>query len=124
MDRRTKQRIDLQLLCRLGTDAIRSTPLEGITENISRDGILMRWLDAVPLPAIGTSLTVEFSLPESEDFGPRVMRCETTVVRFENEGRKNQAVGLRIESLKFAEAPEKPASPDLEAMPVATNKVN
>ena len=125
MDRRTKQRIDLQLLCRLGTGAIRSTPLEGITENISRNGILMRWLDAVPLPEVGAELTVEFSLPESEDFGPRVMRCETTVVRIKTGANGQPAVALRIDGLRFAAA-QTPMDPeyDLASMPPATKSVS
>ncbi|HXJ40859.1 MAG TPA: PilZ domain-containing protein [Bryobacteraceae bacterium] len=126
MDRRTKQRIDLQLLCRLGKGAIRSTPLKGITENISRTGILMRWLDAVPLPDVGSSLTVEFTLPRSEDFGPRVMRCQTTVVRITPDTDGQHSVALHIDALRFAPAlpPAGKAEFDLESMPPVTKRVS
>lgn len=125
MDRRTKQRIDLQLHCRLGTGAIRSAALEGITENISRTGILMRWHEAVPLPKVGSGLTVEFSLPESEDFGPRVMRCQTTVIRIKPGADGQPAVALRIDGLRFAPAVTPALSEfDLESMPPATKRVS
>lgn len=125
MDRRTKQRIDLQLLCRLSMSAVLSTPLHAITENISRDGILMRWLDAEPLPTVGSSLTVEFGLPENGGFGKRAMRCRTTVVRITSASDGQTAVGLRIDGMNFIPVPAVPPVPaDLIAMPVATERVN
>ena len=86
MERRSKNRHDLQLVCHIGeTKVLSATPeqgsraleamtakgaVEATTENMSRDGMLMRWLDGVPLPEIGTILTVEVDLPGGEDFGP------------------------------------------------------
>jgi c-di-GMP-binding flagellar brake protein YcgR len=124
MDRRTKQRVDLQLICSLGESAVRSTPLQSVTENISRDGILMRWLDAVPLPAVGSALTVEFALPESEGFGKRAMRCRTTVVRITESSDGQSAVGLHIEGINFINAQEQARTePDLRSMPAISERV-
>jgi hypothetical protein len=124
MDRRTKQRVDLQLICSLGERAVRSTPFQSVTENISRDGILMRWLDAVPLPAVGSGLTVEFALPESEGFGKRAMRCRTTVVRITESSDGQSAVGLHIDGINFISAPDEAAvGRDLRTMPVISESV-
>jgi len=46
MDRRTKQRLDLQLVCRIGPGRLLSAPIDSpevlVTENFSRTGILLR----------------------------------------------------------------------------------
>jgi len=101
MDRRTKQRIDLRLLGRLAEDEVLGSPLEGTTENISRGGILMRWNEGVVLPEIGAGLTVEFPLPESAEFGPRVMRCRTKVIRIEEAADGRKSVAMRIEGINI-----------------------
>jgi hypothetical protein len=103
MDRRNKDRHNLQLVCLAKAGTAHSTSHEVVTENMSRDGILMRWLDSVPVPELGSLLNVEVALPAS-DFGPRVMRCATTVVRITRRKDGNQSVGLRIESVSFRRA--------------------
>jgi hypothetical protein len=120
MDRRNKDRHNLQLVCLAKAGTAQSAPLEGLTENMSRDGILMRWLDSVPLPEIGSSLNVEVALPASE-FGPRVMRCATTVVRITGRPNGKRSVGLRIESVRFRalKTGVKPAKSLLEMTPVS-----
>jgi len=146
MDRRNKTRHSLQLICRAESGTVRSsmdpaaaagTP-EGITENMSRDGILMRWLDVVPLPEIGSPLTVEVELPEDSEFGPRVMRCKTTVVRITRRQDGQRSVGLRIDHVRFNRARFNRATKartvaasaipdlalDLATMTPATDKVN
>ena len=124
MDRRTKQRLDLQLLCHLGAGAVCSAPVDGVTENISRDGILMRWMPTAPPPEIGSSLTVEFSLPESEEFGKRLMRCQTTVVRIKPASDGHTAVALRINTLRFVPVPgSRMPRYDLQSMAVVSERV-
>ncbi len=138
MERRSKNRHDLQLVCHIGeTKVLSATPeqgsraleamtakgaVEATTENMSRDGMLMRWLDGVPLPEIGTILTVEVDLPGGEDFGPRVMRCQTTVVRITGRPGARRGVGLRIDRVRFSR-PAKRKKFDLESMRPATDKV-
>jgi len=123
MDRRTKDRHELQLVCHIGAAKILSAPIDGVTENMSRDGMLMRWLENVPLPAIGSALTVEVDLPEGPDFGPRVMRCNSTVVRITGKPGERRCVGLRIEKVRFTKS-VKVRKYDLASMPVATEKVS
>lgn len=125
MDRRTKQRLDLQLLGRMGQRSIRGGALQGITENISRDGILMRWCDGVPTPEVGASLTVDFTLPESEGFGQRIMRCRTLVVRIGVAEDGHTQVAMRIDGISFTEADaDGRTAIDLKSVPSATERVN
>ena len=123
MERRNKARHNLRLLCIAGTGTLHSAPLEGMTENMSRDGILMHWIDTVPLPEIGSPLTVEVPLPVSPEFGLRVMRCSTTVVRLIRQHNGQLSVGLRIDNMRFRSVVGTPL-PDLAAMAPLTDKVN
>jgi hypothetical protein len=122
MNRRTKERLDLQLLCRIGARTVLSTPSGrqaakvrgiGLTENLSRSGLLMKWLDAVALPEIGAELTVDIDLPVDEAFGPRAMRCQATVVRIIRTGRTAPVVGMRIGNIRVIT----PSLPDAETEP-------
>jgi hypothetical protein len=139
MDRRTKDRHDLRLLCHVGKPkagrkaagsptestlaGFISAEVESLTENMSRDGMLMRWLDEVPLPELGASLTVEIDLPAGPDFGPRVMKCAGTVVRITGRPGTKRSVGLRLEKVRFTKATKR-RQIDLVLMPVASDRVN
>ncbi len=73
------------------------------TENISRDGMLLRWEDTgARLPNVGEMLIVEVELPEQEGFEQRCIRCQTTVARVHAETDATFAwVGLRIHAMDF-----------------------
>ena len=75
-----------------------AVPVSTWTENISRTGVLMRWADDRPLPSIGQNLTIDIDLPDNSEFGPRLMRCNSTVVRILPEGN---AVGLEVRKMSF-----------------------
>jgi c-di-GMP-binding flagellar brake protein YcgR len=128
MDRRNKSRIDVQLTCRVNAGKVQATPVRALTENVSRSGLLMRWMDGAPLPKVDGKLVLDLLLPENSEFGARVMRCRAEVIRVtENVGREHE-VALRILSMRFtknklpAKAPD--AAPDLASMPVATSLVS
>ncbi|HVW85177.1 MAG TPA: PilZ domain-containing protein [Bryobacteraceae bacterium] len=148
MDRRNKERLDLQLPCRVRTAAETADSAgyrrlaTALTENVSRDGILMRWIETAAPPAIGASLIVDIELPDNPQFGPRLMRCNSTVVRIDNApGSDCQAklacsVALRIESIRFVGSAVSADSESVEtsrivrirpeefaAMPLATNRL-
>jgi len=73
------------------------------TENISRDGMLLRWEDTGGrLPGVGEMLIVEVELPEREGFERRCIRCQTTVARVHTEPDAAVVwVGLRIHAMEF-----------------------
>jgi hypothetical protein len=102
MERRNKERIPMQLICRVAQGKVLSTAAESMTENVSRNGILMSWLDGIPLPEIGSELSVEVALPPSEEFGQRYLRCQTKVVRFVKKDDGTNAVGLEISRISFS----------------------
>jgi hypothetical protein len=102
MNRRTSTRIGVRLACHVFW-------LEGgersamPTENISRDGMLLRWEDpGARLPQVGEMLIVEVELPEQQGFERRCIRCQTTVARVEAEPEAALWwVGLRIHAMDF-----------------------
>jgi hypothetical protein len=104
-DRRARSRLDLQLICRVGAGQVASTPVTPdsvlLSENISRAGILLRWLPEIPLPQIGSSLTVEVELPAAKGQIPKMMRCDTKIVRIQGAGGSQPKVALTIEKIRF-----------------------
>ena len=123
MDRRTKSRIDVQLTCYVGAGKVKAEPVRAFTKNVSRTGMLMRWMEGVPLPGIDKPLVLDLQLPENSDFGPRVMRCRTHVVRVTPcEGGSHQ-VALRVLSMRFIKAKRIILPSDLALMPVAAGRV-
>ena len=140
MERRTKSRIDVQLTCCVDGGKAEATPVRALTENVSRNGMLMLWASGAPLPRIDGKLTLDVLLPENSDFGPRVMRCLTEVTRIIHRAEGGHEVGLRVISMRFinpagavagkrarAEASRKkriPGMRDLASMPVATERVS
>jgi hypothetical protein len=123
MERRTKARLDLQLLCRIGDDRILSAPLEAFTEKMSRDGMLMRWTEPFPLPGVGCRLTVDVPLPAEPGKVPRLMRCAATVVRIVRQKAGQPSVGLHIENVRFVEPKAPLTSYPLQSMPSATDRI-
>lgn len=117
MNRRTKERVDLRLQCRLGPEKVLSvasasqSQIIGLTSNLSRCGMLMYWLDSVDLPTVGSDLTVDIDLPADASFGRRMMRCRATVVRIIKGSEGPQTVGMRIRNIRFVQP--SPASDDL-----------
>lgn len=123
MDRRTKARLDLQLRCRIGDDRLLSAPLEAFTENMSRGGMLMRWVEPFPLPGVGCSLTVDVPLPAEPGNEPRLMRCAATVVRIVRQKTGQPAVGLRIDHVRFVEPKAPGGVYPLQSMPAANDRI-
>lgn len=41
-----------------------------LTENVSRTGILVQWLDDIPLPEVGGRLTLDVHLPRNPEMAP------------------------------------------------------
>ena len=97
-------RHDMTLLCQVGPNRILSRPLEGMVENMSRGGMLLRWEGDTPVPVAGSRLIVEVALPASDDFGSRLMRCHTSVVRVVNAAGASHSVALKIEQIRFVDA--------------------
>jgi hypothetical protein len=87
------------------------------TENMSRDGMLLRWEGAgAALPRVGDLLIVEVDLPEQQGFERRCIRCQATVARVQpEEGGSFAWVGLSVHAMDFKLA--QCASRDLKVAP-------
>ncbi len=124
MDRRGKSRIDVQLTCYVGAGKIKGEPMRTLTKNVSRTGMLMRWMEDVPLPKLDRKLVLDLELPENSEFGPRLMRCRTQVTRVvPNEDRPHE-VALRVLSMRFVKTRRPITQRDLLEMPVAATRVS
>jgi hypothetical protein len=84
INRRESPRIDIQLRCYITSPALWMRSAMH-TENISRTGILVAWLEedatVMPLPMIGQVVTVEIELPANHGFGQKCIHCQGTVTR-------------------------------------------
>jgi hypothetical protein len=122
MDRRNSLRHDLQLRCGIGSGRNHIASARALTENVSRTGILVQWLDGTPLPEVGGRLTLDVHLPRGPEMPPRIMRCRATVVRVIPGSGEKHEVALRVHNMRFVAG-----SPvtifDLAAMPIPQNLV-
>lgn len=127
MDRRTKERLDLQLVCRVG--AGKALPAASraderlMSENFSRNGILLRWLPDVKMPEIGAKLTVDVGLPTPPGAAPRAMRCNARVVRIQRKKDDHHLIGFEIGKIRFVQA-DPAIWGDLQSMPTASSRPN
>lgn len=125
MERRNKTRHDLQLVCHIGSGKVLSRPVAAaVTSNVSRDGMLMSWQSAVPLPEVGSHLTVDVELPGQGGLDVRFMRCRTTVVRIDVPKSGEPSVALHIEQIRFVDNSTTIPAARLKAMPVVSGKLN
>jgi hypothetical protein len=123
MDRRTSIRHELQLTCRIASGRAQTSVARTLTENVSRTGILVRWLKGTPLPKVGGRLTLDVQLPRNPETDLRVMRCRTTVVRVIPGSGPEHEVALRVHNMRFVAAKEAKTIYDLAAIPVTNNLV-
>jgi hypothetical protein len=103
MDRRSKLRVDMQLSCRIDGQSSASDNSGETTENISRNGLLLRWTRTTPAPAAGAALRVEVELPSDGAFAPRLIRCESTVVRVIKGADGRSQVALKVHTMRFVQ---------------------
>ena len=126
MDRRRKTRHDVQLTCYVDAGHATAIPEQAFTENVSRTGVLMRWLKDVPLPVLDSVLVLDILLPEKSEFGQRLLRCSGSVVRVDPSSNGPAEVALSIQRMRFvkpARLISKHRKVDLAAMPLATERV-
>lgn len=77
----------------------------GVTENVSRRGLLVQVTDTGPmavLPGIGELLTVDIELPANVMYGQKLLRCRGTVVRVSNAAKALPRIALSIDQMEFS----------------------
>jgi len=100
-DRRAYDRQKLELRCSLASFRDNPEAVIGVTENISRGGVLIRWTgeaNTIPLPNSGDPITVALKLP----LGPRYLRCSGRVIRVSTSRDNPVLVAVEIRRMSFS----------------------
>src|SRR6266851_2253191 len=106
MNRRESPRMEVKLNCHVSSSRSWPKGLTGITENISRHGVLMNWSLGEPsaeAPRVGELVTVEIELPANHVFNRKCIQCQATVVRVAPIEKDLFRVAFSINQMKFGE---------------------
>jgi hypothetical protein len=108
MDRRSDPRVDVKLPCHVVSPANKEGVFVGVTENMSRSGVLVVWNAGnglASLPKQGEPLSVDIELPANHHFGRRCMRCSAVVARVASQNG-DLRVALQINQMQFRSYPK------------------
>jgi len=104
LEQRSHERVNLALECRVTPGGKRSGGTMKLVENISRTGILIRWLPSdgpQDVPRAGDTLNIEMALPANHNFDRKCWFCGGTVVRVSKAEDNSPLVAVRINTTKF-----------------------
>lgn len=104
MDRRSDPRVDVRLPCHVEFPKSKSRLFVGLTENMSRGGILVAWTAdglITYLPKPGDVLVVDIELPANHAFGRRCMHCQAVVARVTAGASGEPLVALQVNQMQF-----------------------
>ena len=104
INRRETPRIDVRLKCRVSSPRVWSEGFVGVTENISRSGLLLLWNGkecGSRLPRVGDLITMDIELPVHHDFPTKCIHCQGTVVRVSMSENEAPRVALSVNYMKF-----------------------
>ncbi|HZT33585.1 MAG TPA: hypothetical protein VFA33_27095 [Bryobacteraceae bacterium] len=91
-----------------------------VTENIGKDGMLMRWRSEAALPKIGDQMVVQVELPVNHGFRPKCIHCQTVVAGISRREGSDPLLALSVSSMEFRDIqpPGKPGIDGSEMIPV------
>jgi len=104
INRRETPRIDVKLKCHVSSPRVWSNGFVGVTENISRSGLLLLWnglQNGSRLPRVGDLITMDIELPVHHDFPTKCIHCQGTVVRVSVTENQAPRVALSVNYMKF-----------------------
>jgi hypothetical protein len=104
INRRDTPRIDVKLNCRVSSPRVWSEGFVGVTENISRSGLLLLWngkQSGSRLPRVGDLITMDIELPAHHDFPTKCIHCQGMVVRVSATENQAPHVALNVNYMKF-----------------------
>jgi hypothetical protein len=104
INRRETPRIDVKLKCHVSSPRVWSNGFVGVTENISRTGLLLIWNGkqvGSRLPRVGDLISMDIELPVHHDFPTKCIHCQGTVVRVSVTGDEEPRVALSVNYMKF-----------------------
>lgn len=105
-DRREDFRLEVQLRCALTVSGGKLPGrFVGVTENISRRGILIQWTteeQAPPLPQVAEQIALALEWPANGRPEPRSLYCWGNVVRVSTPAGEPPRVAVRVLRMEFA----------------------
>jgi hypothetical protein len=104
INRRETPRIDVKLKCHVSSPRVWSNGFVGVTENISRSGLLLLWNGkqvGSRLPRVGDLISMDIELPVHHDFPTKCIHCQGTVVRVSASENEAPRVALSVNYMKF-----------------------
>ena len=104
MEKRNRDRLALDVFCRVAPSGHRGQSAWKRIENISGTGLLVEWCkkeaeDAAP--KLGDTYTVELQLPSHPVFGQRVLQYKAIVVRVSRQASGKISAGLKTTKTSF-----------------------
>jgi hypothetical protein len=116
-DRRQEQRLDVQRPCKVRPAAAPAVEMTGITENVSRSGMLVKFENSVIsdlLPAVGEGVRITFDLPRNANFTPRSLECTGRIVRASDKAGDRAELAVEVHTMRIRSR-RKQASPPRES---------
>ena len=110
MDRRQEPRRAVERPCRLASESLPPDEMSGMTTNVSRSGMLVRFSDScLPgvLPQVGEQARVVIDLPPSAAYAPRSLECFAHVVRSEGSPGGAPALALEVHRMQIRDRDER-----------------
>ena len=107
MNRRENPRMEVRLKCRITSPRIWPRSTTGMTENISRSGILVRWDECSPepdLPGLGEPVTLEIELPAHHSFVRKCIHCQAIVVRISSNDEPARRMAMSVSQMEFRDS--------------------
>ncbi len=106
MERRQNPRIGVRLPCRVTGPGGKFCQPVGLTQDVSRGGILVRWdlSHAFQLPRPGDLLDLEIELPANHSFGRKCLYCQATAVRVAPQDSGGPLVAFQIHQMRFRDS--------------------
>ena len=104
MEKRNRNRLALNIFCRIVPSARRRHSAWKRIENISGAGMLVEWGrgdSESPAPRVGDSFAVELELPAHDIFGQRALEFRARVVRVFTDSSGRVMAGLKTTRCRF-----------------------
>jgi hypothetical protein len=105
LERRQRRRVSAELRCFRAASPRAPGQYIGLTQNLSRDGVLLRWEQEATdpkLPGVGERVALEVEWPANRSSERRYLWCRGRVVRVRRISQTGPAlVAIRVDGMQF-----------------------
>ena len=101
--------MEIRMRCQVRMRGGRGEQFTGITEDMSREGILVHLNHSENphhFPLVGDIVSIIVDLPESQSTTPRCLYCDAVAVRVEDAANGARRVAFRIDRMSFQDRAE------------------